>query len=46
MKVRAENAGFKEKNNSFLEMQEEFKKRMQEYVPLTAHTASVENCKK
>lgn len=46
MKVRAENAGLKEKSTSFVEVQEEFKKRMQEYVPLSVHSASVDECKK
>lgn len=46
MKVKAENVAFKEKSNSFLEVQEEFKKRMQEFVPLSVHTVSVNECKK
>lgn len=46
MKVRAENATFKERSNSLLEVQEEFKTRMQEYVPLLVHTSSVNECKR
>lgn len=46
VRCRTDNAGLKERNNAFLEAQEDFKNQVQKYIPLSVHTASVNECKK
>lgn len=43
---RTEIAALKEKNKSLIQVQDEFKHERQEYIPISVHSASVNECKK
>ncbi|KAI4467611.1 centrosomal protein of 89 kda [Holotrichia oblita] len=43
---RTEMAALKERNNSLVQSQDNFKQERQEYIPISVHTASVNECKK
>ncbi|KAK9892316.1 hypothetical protein WA026_019120 [Henosepilachna vigintioctopunctata] len=45
-KCRTEVASLNEKNKSLLESQEEFKNEKKNFIPISVHTASVNECKK
>lgn len=45
-KGRTEMAALKERNNSLVQAQDNFKQERQEYIPISVHTASVNECKK
>lgn len=46
IKLRAENASLKEKIKGMLDSQDDFKNERQNYIPISVHTASVNECKK
>ena len=46
IKLRTENASLKEKNKSLIYSQDDFKSERQNYIPISVHTASVNECKK
>lgn len=45
-KSRSEVVALKEKNKSLIDDQLEFKREKDNYIPITAHTASVNECKR
>lgn len=46
IKLRAENASLKEKIKGMLDSQDDFKNERQNYIPISVHTASVNECKR
>lgn len=46
IKLRAENASLKEKIKGMLDNQDDFKNERQNYIPISVHTASVNECKR
>lgn len=45
-KTRTEVAALKEKNKALIDVQDELKNERQNYIPLSVHTSSVNECKK
>ncbi|KAJ8924122.1 hypothetical protein NQ315_006905 [Exocentrus adspersus] len=46
IKCRTENAALKEKSKSLLDAQEDIRGQMQNYIPVSVHNSSVNECKK
>ncbi|CAG9765916.1 unnamed protein product [Ceutorhynchus assimilis] len=46
IKLRTENASMKEKNKALIDSQDDFRNERQNYIPVSVHTASVNECKK
>ncbi|KAJ8936623.1 hypothetical protein NQ314_012238 [Rhamnusium bicolor] len=46
IKCRTENAALKEKSKALVNVQDDFRSQMQNYIPVSVHTASVNECKK
>ncbi|KAJ8979230.1 hypothetical protein NQ317_019082 [Molorchus minor] len=46
IKCRTERAALKERNKALEDVQDDFKNQMQSYIPLSVHTASVNECKR
>ncbi|KAJ8963433.1 hypothetical protein NQ318_018913 [Aromia moschata] len=46
VKCRTENAALREKNKAVEDLQEDFRSQMQNYIPVSVHTASVNECKR
>ncbi|CAH1162877.1 unnamed protein product [Phaedon cochleariae] len=46
MRCRTENAAIKEKNKSLTDAQEEFRTQIHNFIPLSLHNSSVNECKK
>lgn len=45
-KSQTEIAALKEKNKALVDSQDDFKNERQNYIPLSVHTSSVNECKK